>query len=285
MEISNGGQPQAAETQTAVTAVDPLEGITQESTSHPTEPEPQATEEPKVKPEESEEPRSEEKRPGKRERENAKIYEALNQTQAELAKMKADYEALKNPNQPKPKDPNAPPNETDYENYGEFLIAQAEHRLEQKLTAKQQEQQEKQNQEKEAHEFQSSLQSFETKEAQFKEIAPDYGEKIDEAVNSGLVTQELLQNVVKSQNPALAYHLATNADDLAIVSQLTGTNQLLALAKLDGILSARAPQAAVRTTKAAAPISPVKGQASTGQKNLGDMSQEEIEAWRYPNRR
>jgi hypothetical protein len=88
--------------------------------------------------------------------------------------------------------------------------------------------------------------------------------------------------VIESDAPEdVFYHLVKNQELAMKLANMSLPKQALELAKLEKSLAPTAP----RTTKATAPIAPVKTQARTSNGFRPDMSQAEYEAWRYPNRK
>lgn len=142
-------------------------------------------------------------------------------------------------------------------------------------------------------EFRKKADNYNSRMDPIMEANPEYLDTIGKIYQAGLVTPPLESAIVDSPvGEQITLHFIQNPQELKMFKTLSEAQTY----KVIGLLEARfenakssgsqGQQAAVRTTKAAAPITPIgKKTTSTGSKAPEEMSQVEYEAWRYPDRR
>jgi len=262
-ETVESGAPVAVETNVELPAED--NGIVGESTTHPQEPEPEAKTEPEKEPDSSEEKA---KKPGGWKRK-------LDRQAAYIQELESKLNGANQPQQAKAG--NEPPKESDYDNVMDWITAQAEYVADKKLSDYQQ----KQMQEQEVQQLQKMIASHEEREAAYEQEVPDYEEKISVIRDSGLLTPDIQKAVLSSDmSEKIAYHLGNYPSDLLVMQNLKGQALKQAIATIEDFIENQ-PKTAVKQTRAAAPISPVTSKAGASTKAPTEMTQQEIEAWRY----
>jgi hypothetical protein len=179
----------------------------------------------------------------------------------------------------------APPRESDFEDVLDFIDARDEWKYNQR---KKQEELQKTEQGKVAYEQELEIKYVES----INELAkqdPEIWEKIADLNEAGVVSKNLQDAVYGSDLKAeITKHLVTYPQDAKILSSLPREQLFKSIGALEILLSEskRSQQkTVVRQTQAAAPINPVRGNASGNLKDPAEMSQSEYEAWRYSNRR
>ena len=272
------------------------DGIVTESSTHEIKPDDQVVEAEQAEQEPVEKAESDEqspddssekpsKRPGRRERqlererqENLRITARNQELEALVAKLKPESQG---------KSENGEPQEADYDNVLDYLKAQskwdAEQAAESKLTAYQQ----KQAEAAEEAQFVQRLDALEEREEVFAQQIPDYHEKVDALVSTGVITKDVLKAIVSSDiSEQVAYHLTQYPQDAYLMAQMGNNKQALnqAVRQIENFIESN-PITAVKQTKAAAPIKPVQSKAGTSNKIPdADTDQQDYERWRYSGR-
>ena len=165
------------------------------------------------------------------------------------------------------------PNPDDFDNYEDYLEANIEFRMEQRLKSLE----EKKSKEAEKSTFQKKTEDFGKKLNTFREQTPDF-EEVMEEVEDIQVSKATEQLILESENgPELMYELAKSPEDLERISSLPP----LMAAKEIGKIEARLQKPATnktKTTRAPRPLSTVRGNAKVT-KDLSDpnLSQREYE--------
>lgn len=173
-------------------------------------------------------------------------------------------------------DTSGKPKAEDYESHNEYLEAFVDWKAEQKLSArdlKLKETQVKSEQDK-------IVESYREKLGAFKQTKPDYDEVMEEVddIPLSFAVKEILLN----SDPELAYELAKDRVELDRICKLPAIQAARELGKFEARL-VKDPEQKPKTTKAPAPIKPVKS-ASSGsvKKSIHDpnLSQREYERLR-----
>lgn len=158
-----------------------------------------------------------------------------------------------------------------FEDYDEYLVAKAEHRIEQKIQrqhADQQQRQELQTKQQKAQAFAMKAQAAREKYEDFDLVALNPSTPITEAMETVILDSEIGDD--------LAYYLGSNPDSARQISQLSPLAAASELGKIEAKLSQPPPPS---TTKAPDPIKPLSGNESvtTSPEN---MSIDEWMTWR-----
>lgn len=263
-------------------------GITVESTTHPVgespEPKPveaelEADDSTEVEDQEPEEAEIDDSSKGKKSRwQRSKEKQAA--LEAEIATLKQQsYKPQDKPLEAKP----APqgPKEADYDNVLDFVVAKAEWAAKQTAST--------QLEAKEAQRAeQLMVQSYNQKIDAMIEEHPDLPQRLQEIVQSGIVTPAMEKMIISSPvGDQLTLHLTNNVQDLKILRQMYDTQGEIGLATGLGILQGKIinqPKTAVRTSSAPPPITPVNNRSNPKVKTTVEEATSSFEAyqkWRH----
>jgi hypothetical protein len=195
------------------------------------------------------------------------------ETRAKLAQEQAS-QAAPTSEIPKPK-------ETDYETYGEYLEALAEHKAVEILRREREAAQQAKIRESQVSESeryakleQAVIENGEAKYDDFEEVARGTGEMLK---SKGLAfSKAMVSALIEAENaPDIVYHLGKNLDEAARIAALPAYAQAKEIGKLEDKLSAKP---APKPSKAPDPISPVTGSKALT-KSIEDMSVQEFEEY------
>lgn len=207
-----------------------------------------------------------------------RLQDELAAKEAELA----NYRSLSQQKQDNASD--GAPKIENFENVLDYVEAITEWKSDQKIKTFEQ----KQSEAAEAQQIEKSLSAYEERAEKFKQETPDFEEKEIALANSGLVNDSIRKAIISSDmSEKVVYHLANNPGDLMIMQSLDNAGMKRAISMIEDYIegSQSTKVTAARQTKAAAPITPVKAKATITNKDFADMSQQEIERWRYGDRR
>lgn len=153
----------------------------------------------------------------------------------------------------------------DFDDYESYLIAIAEHRIEQKFNARRIEEKSKQV----AEEKTKLVNSFLTKVGEFSKTANDYSS----VVNDKVPINESMRDVIfaSDNGPAIAYYLGKNLDEANKIWELPPHIAAYELGKIESKITA---QKSKKPTNAPAPIADI-GSREKVTKSIDDMSNEE----------
>jgi len=223
-----------------------------------------------------------EKRPGRRERQ-------IERERQENQRLRAELDALRSQAPPSLDKSNTDtgPKIEDFADALEYAEARAEWKMEQKLKARDEAQVQAIQQAK----LQELVADHEDREIEYAETVPDYEEKVTSLLRTGHVTPEIQVAVLHSEmSPQIAYHLANNyqkAVELGVVGQsdLAQLQALqsnppafkMAIKQIEAFIKSNPIDTAVKTTKAAPPINPVKSTSGGSTKDLSTMSLRELD--------
>jgi hypothetical protein len=172
------------------------------------------------------------------------------------------------------------PTEDKFENVLDYLKAHQKWEVAQGIKSFQDNQKQAVSEQAKQLEYQSKVSRVDEQLAEAPDAYPDYLGKVQEMIETGLVSAELEMAVLNCDESAkVSYYLATHPEDLFALQGLSEVAVNRAIAKLEAHLEGQGV-AAVRTTRAAAPITPVKPNASTATKNPDEMSMEDYNAYR-----
>lgn len=200
--------------------------------------------------------------------------------EAQLAEFASKSPAAKDP---APASPSKPKLE-DFKDYDSYYESLAEWKAEQKLETKLKERDDKSRQDSLRKEMTDKAQAFKAKAEKFKETADDFDEVLEE---SGLADIPMLGQILIEADPAVAYHLANNPDDLSKVKGMSFSEMSRFVGRIEARLElSDEKQPAAKTTKAPSPITPPRGNASTTPSPYDrDMTADEWKAWRAKHKR
>lgn len=188
-----------------------------------------------------------------------------------------ELQTLKNPQQRD--QPKGEPQQKDFQDYEEYLLAKAEHRLEQRLAQQNEATRRETAQQQEAR---ITRERSEAVQANFAEARDRY-EDFDEVVRAEHVpfTEPMAAFFAESEKGGdMAYHLAQNLTEAKRISALSPAGVFRELVKLEATLSAPPQQ-----TKTPPPIVP-NGGAAAVKKDWGDMTTaEHVSAYHKRKRR
>lgn len=208
-------------------------------------------------------------------------------SKASLAERERDYwreQALKG-QRPEPVVENAKPNlsgkpkQDDFESHDDYVEALTDWKVENKLSAR--DAKVKETEVKTEH--QKLVDTFLERKATFQKDHADYDELMEdvEDIPLSITVREIL---LSSENgPELAYELAKNKEELKRIAALPAIACAREIGKFESRLAKAEPIEKTKTTKAPAPIKPVKSNAGGGgKKSLDDpnLTQREYEALR-----
>ena len=256
--------------------IDDLKGIKAVSDGEViSDPKKSEVEEPKVEePKETKPEGDKPKRPGKVERENARLKERLEQLEALVPKqIPADKSE-------KPSE-EGPPKEADFENVLDYLKADRDYAIEQaKKSLKEETQKELTENQTKALIEKKQLDFVEREQAIIKEN-PEYAETVLELYEDGLITDPMVE-YIKFESKAgekISLYLTQHPDEAETISKLRGKELDRVMWALDQHVNTQPKeQVAERQTKAIAPITPVKVPASTEGPDP-TKSQRDFEKW------
>lgn len=208
----------------------------------------------------------------------------------EVSQLKAQLAQLQGQSAPKEQagsDPDKEPSETDYENVLDYLKAHQKWTAKQELQSYTKEQKELSQQQAAEAAYQVKEQAYVERLMPLAQADPELVDRLEQYEQQGLITKHLESAVFDSpMGEKITEYLDKNPQDFLKFQGLTEAQTYKAIGLLEAKLSNPQGQeaAAVRKTSAAAPIKPIGKQASTANKKPEEMTQEEIEAWRYSNR-
>jgi len=215
------------------------------------------------------------KRPGKVERENARLKAELEAINARLAKVEQPAREPEKPSEA------GPPNEADFENVLDFLKAERAYELKQlKAELKTETQKELTESQTQALIQKKEMNFIEREQAVIKEH-PDYAETVLELYEDGLITDPMVE-YIKYESTAgenISLYLTQHPEEAEIISKLKGRELDRVMWTLDQHVNSQPKEVvAERQTKAAAPITPVRVPASTEGPDP-TKSQRDFEKW------
>lgn len=173
----------------------------------------------------------------------------------------------------------------DFEHHEDYIEALTDWKLEQK----QKEQEVKSRESHLKNEYQKTIQSFQSKVAEFGKTHSDFQEVIEE-VDDIPLSPGFREAVISSDlGPAVMYELAKNREELERINALSPLAAAKEIGKIEARLSKSSePQKQTKTTKAPPPVKPV-GSSSSGstKKSIYDtsLSQKEYEQLRMEQMR
>jgi hypothetical protein len=125
--------------------------------------------------------------------------------------------------------------------------------------------------------------SWATKEAEFLKSKPDYAEKVKRDPRDGgpIISQSMAQVIMESgMGPQLAYHLAENVAESALIAQMPPLQQARELGRIEAKLElAKAPPKPV-VSQAPPPVGKVEAADVKVDKEPSQMSDAEFAKWR-----
>ena len=189
----------------------------------------------------------------------------------------AELEALRKVQQPPPAQTIAPPKQSDFASYDEYVKALAEQHA-RKVAGEAVQgivgQFEQQNAQRQAEQARDSFLREATTQAKAANI--DFEDVWDTLTSAPNLSEPVAVALFESDNKALvAQHLAENPDELERLSFLSPVQAVRELAKLDLQMAKPGP----RTTKAPAPVGTVRGSA-TPTEDPRRMSMDDYAKWR-----
>lgn len=248
------------------------------STTHPVEPK---VEEPKS--DETSEPEQSEDDESSKEAKNKSGWQ---KTKEQKERLKSENAALQEKirqleqGQVQKAPESTEPKEADYDNVIDFLKDHQKWVAKQEATSSVEDYKKSQLELQQQAQLAVKVQQTEERADIFAKDVPDYYEKVDGLLESGLISQDLINATIDYDTaPQIAYHLANHPADLIQVLSLKGPALKLALDTIDKHYKSTS-QAAVKTTKAAPPINPIKANSKGNSKDPTDMDQVEYEKWR-----
>lgn len=180
----------------------------------------------------------------------------LNKAEAEIASLReklAKFESTSAPEKPLDK-----PKPEDYQTFQEYEDAKDRYMLE-TATSKAVETLEKKTSEtKSKEDLKAKVQAYEDKMDKAREIYPDYDE-VTESYDGPMTVQMQTAMLDSDVGAEIAYYLAKNPDEAEAMAGMTIMGMAKAMGKLEARLeSEKSGKAAVKTTKAPPPITPVR---------------------------
>lgn len=172
-----------------------------------------------------------------------------------------------------PKTNGGEPDLANYSTYEEWLEAEVDYKLDQKLKSNK----EKEDQEKQKVAMNERERKFQVRAAKAVEKYPDY----DEIVSQSQVplSSEIVCAIKESElGPDVAYYLAKNPDEVERISQMgSSISAIREIGKIEAKLSLVPPvhMKTKQVTQAPEPIKPVEGLVQPTKKEYGEMSMEE----------
>jgi len=178
-----------------------------------------------------------------------------------------------------------PPNIDDYgDNAIDYVVDLAKYEARQELIRGKEADRVQQTEAQQQAEKISKLEAFQEREAQIIAANPDYDSKLKEMYSEGILTDTMIEEIQDSDmGEKISLHLTKNPELAEAMSEMTNKQ----LTKVIGILELQLSgegKAAVKTTKAPQPITPVRAN-SVQAKDPDDMSYEESLKWRAERRK
>lgn len=176
---------------------------------------------------------------------------------------------------PKPAAPTGKPSVEQFETYDEYVEALADWKTEQKLAARQQQDEEakaKAAQTQRLAAWSEKVKAAESKYDDFEEVAYNPSVRITTAMQEAILESPV--------GPDLAYWLGSHPQDAARIADLSPVSQARELGKIEASLSAPPEPKKPKPSAAPAPIKPVSAAAAPSTKRVEDMSFDEYKSWR-----
>lgn len=215
------------------------------------------------------------KRKGGWQRKIDRLSNTNTELQTQLAEKEAELAKLRSGPAKSAEAPNGKPDASNYETYDEYQEALTDWKIDQREAERVKKDQEI----KVRSEVENKAKSFQQKAIEFSKEATDYDAKINEYFESGYVTQDLQDAVIETQNPAVAYYLATNPDEAMALDGLDSKALYRAIGRIEAKLE-NSVKAAVKTTRAPQPITPVNRSSTNVTKDPDKMDMDEYTKWR-----
>ena len=233
----------------ATEGVDAPEETVEQATQQPVEPT-ETGEEPQ--------PESESQKSGFQQR----ISELVNQRKA--AEQQAEYWRQQAQQAQKPQEPPAEPEQgapvpDSFRTYEEYLGALADFKVEQRLSAREQERQQQERQRQLEMSRHQDAQTFASKAAEARSRYPDFDVVVGNPNTP--ITETMVTAFARVENGAdVAYQLASNPTEAFRVSQLSPELQMLEIGRMSAAKASRVPPAAVSPVQGATggPRDPMK---------------------------
>ena len=233
---------------------------------------------------EAEEQRSEKrKRPGRLERENMRLAKEIQEAREKLASFEKNNSQEVSNKSDKPSN-DAPPRIQDYDDVLEYTEALADYKVRKALdefTNKQTESQRQSIKE-------NLIQDYRAREQVVIDANPDYPEAISNMVEDGLVTEKMIAYIREESEigEQVALHLTKYPNDAAVLAGLDGKDFDKAMWTIESFINNqnKGEFAAVKTTKAPQPITPVRTNAIST-KDPSDMDYEDYRIARLERRK
>lgn len=198
--------------------------------------------------------------------------------EAEIAELRKQLEQYQKPadKTQKTADFDKEPSVEDYDNVLDYVKATQKWEVAQALK----EQNKAALEAKEAEVYQERVQDYTERLRSVVEQNPDVLAKIEELDASGLVTPVIERAVIESPvGEKLTLHFTQYPADLEVISQMPEKQMIRIIGQLEARLmmseQPKTEQAAVRITKAPAPVNPVRAPSSTSTKSLDELPYEE----------
>ena len=235
-------------------------------------------------PGEGEQPEQEEVSKSKARRERRKAELAQLRQSAEEAEAKAAEQEKRLQAIQDAANSQRPPDESQFTDYNDYLIAQAAYQSMAALDKRQiQEIEREREQQQQQIEATKQQQEAVTREAWGEQVADAKARyaDFDQVVmnNPTLPINETMAQVIQASDKGadVAYHLGTNPQVAAQISQMAPLDAARAIGALEAQLSLPKPRT---NTTAPEPIAPVSPKASAGSKDPDKMTMAEYKAWR-----
>jgi len=174
------------------------------------------------------------------------------------------------------------PKQDDFDNYEDFVKAQAKYEAKQEFEAERAKETQAKQREAEARQAQEYLGKFEKLAAEMRETSPDFDEKFEvvsevvSTVPDGMGKQAFQYFMREAENPAeVVYHLGAQPELLEKLQGMSPVGIIKELALLEHGLKGK-PKS--KADPKAPPITPVKGNGKTA-KPLVERSAEEVLEW------
>lgn len=258
-----------------------LEGVTAEPSAPSTEPtDAKDTAQPAVLPDQTPEQRIEAAEKAKAalelriKRQTAANRDAQRRYEEAQAKLK-EYESKK------PAETGAP-KQDDYDNYEDFVKAQAKYEAKQEFEAERAKETQAKQREAEAKQAQEYIGKFEKLAAEMRETSPDFDEKFEvvsevvATVPEGMGKQAFQYFMREAENPAeVVYHLGAQPELLEKLQGMSPVGIIKELTLLEHGLKGKPKSKADHKSP---PITPVKGSGKSNSE-LSGKSAKELVAW------
>jgi hypothetical protein len=171
------------------------------------------------------------------------------------------------------------PDPSKYETHADFVEALTDWKTEQKFKEHGQKQVQDQLQTEQAKQVQSYVEkrdAFKTTHTDFDELMEDVAD-----IPVSLVVQDII--ITSEHGPALAYELAKNKEEFARINKLSPMAAARELGRLEAKFSSQASQekkTETKTTKAPAPLAPVRGSSAAVPKSLQEAAEHSFQAYK-----